>query len=311
MTQKEKIASLKNEVSFLFEKEGRSRKYIAKLFGVKPEIISYFVKEWGLKEPPKSMKPSEVKFINRHKNLIKSRLDNNTPLKAIARELGVRDYYLNRLVENTPLLAKAKQDMAYRKKVAAQISREEKLQESSRNYTYSDLPNEIWQDILGYEGKYQASNMGRIRSHVPTHDRYFIMKQYPNKNNSRLYVHFYKDNKRKAFQVSRITAHTFVEGYDDKTANTVNHIDGNVMNNQATNLEWVSQSENNLHAYTNGRSIVRNGSTSPFKKIILDGKYEFKTVVAFARFIGKSETQARRYLAGETANSPYSIQIID
>lgn len=311
MTQKEKISGLKNEISFLFEKEGRSRRYIAKLFGVKPEIISYFVKEWDLKEPPKSMKPSDVKFINRHKELIKSRLDNNTPLKTVARELGVKDYYLNRLVENVPLLAKAKQDMAHRKKVAAETRKEEKIQESSLNYTYSDLPNEIWQDILGYEGKYQASNMGRIRSHIPTHDRYFIMKQYPNKNNSRLYVHFYKDNKRKAFQISRIIAHTFVEGYDDKTANTVNHLDGDVMNNQATNLEWVSQSENNSHAYTNGKAVVRNGPTSSFAKIILDGKYEFKTVVAFARFIGKSETQARRYLNGDTANNPYDIQTID
>ena len=54
------------------------------------------------------------------------------------------------------------------------------------------------------------------------------------------------------------------------------------------------------------RSVVRNNK-SPFKQIIYKNKYEFKTVAAFARFIGKSETQTRRYL--ETP-SKYEIKIV-
>ena len=122
-----------------------------------------------------------------------------------------------------------------------------------------------------------------------------LIKQHPNKNNGRLYVTLIQNKKPKNLNVSRLVAHAFVNGFSEEN-NTVNHIDGNITNNTQENLEWVSQAQNNLHAY---RKLNRNTVKTKrynFQKIIYKEKYEFKTVAAFARFLGKSETQTRRYL---------------
>lgn len=95
-------------------------------------------------------------------------------------------------------------------------------------------------------------------------------------------------------KIHRLVAHAFCEGFSE-IRNTVNHIDGNKFNNKASNLEWVSQSENNKHAYTALSRPVNIGK--PIDYIIsYKDKYQFKTVASFARFIGKSETQARRWI---------------
>lgn len=310
MTHAEKIKGLKDEVTFLFEVEGRSRRYIAKLFNVKQEVVGYYVKEWDLKEPKKGIKPSYKKFINKNKVFIKSRLDNDIPIRSIAKELNVKDYFLHKIIELDSVLKKSKEDFTKRKESLAKDRKEERKAKSSKNYGFENIQGEVWKDILGYEGIYMVSNFGRIKSYVKTHNDYYIMNQYPNKNNGRLYVHFYKEGKRKAFQVHRLVGYSFVEGYDAETSNTINHIDLDVTNNKASNLEWVSQSENNKHAYDNGKTVITSNHHKKFKKIILDDKYEFKTVASFAKFIGKSETQARRYLNKETANNPYHIKII-
>ena len=77
--------------------------------------------------------------------------------------------------------------------------------------------------------------------------------------------------------------------------NTVNHKDGDVTNNKSENLEWVSQSENNIHSYDK-LNRKKNVSKPLSFYILYKDCYKFKTVSAFARFINKSETQARRYL---------------
>lgn len=93
---------------------------------------------------------------------------------------------------------------------------------------------------------------------------------------------------------SRIVAHTFVEGFSE-TNNTVNHIDGDVTNNNASNLEWLSQADNNRHR---SKCLARkeNSTMIKFEKVIYQKKYEFKTQRALAKFLGISPTQVRRYL---------------
>ena len=129
---------------------------------------------------------------------------------------------------------------------------------------------------------------------MKTYDAYHLIQLCPNKDNERLYVPLKEGDKRKNLQVSRLVGFAFLSDFYSEEKNTINHKDGNVANNNVENLEWVSQAENNLHAYQKlNRSIV-NKRRYNFSKIIYKDKYEFNTVVAFAKFLGKSETQTRR-----------------
>ena len=105
---------------------------------------------------------------------------------------------------------------------------------------------EEWRDIKGYEGLYQVSNLGRVKSL----DRYVI-----NKSNKQQYYNgkiltLSKNNSQKTIPVHILVAKTFIPNPESKPE--VNHIDGNKTNNCVSNLEWVTRSENELHAYKNG-----------------------------------------------------------
>lgn len=297
MTNIEKCELLKETIFKLYSKEGRSKTYISKLLEIDRKTLTNKIKEWNYPEaePRRHVKPSTQKFINKNRLLIKSRLDRDVSISKIARELNVtRDFLQRTVIPADEVLCKARQDYINRMHQSASLRRQNRIESSSRNYNDFNIDNEIWKPILGYE-EYEVSNMGRIRRYAKKNKTYYLLNLTNNKNNNRLYVMLYKNKKRKNLQVSRLVAHAFVPGYSP-TKNTVNHKDGNVLNCAADNLEWMSQSENNTHAYrTLNRSIV-NTRKYNFRTIIYQNKYEFKTVVAFARFLNLSETQTRRYL---------------
>ena len=135
---------------------------------------------------------------------------------------------------------------------------------------------------------------------------FHLIKPCPNKNNGRLYVRISNKEKSKNLQVARLVGLAFVNG-NDREHNTINHKDGNINNNKASNLEWLSQAQNNKHSYdTLNRSIV-NKKRYHFSVILYKNKYEFKTVASFSRFLNKSETQTRRYLDNP---DKYEIKLI-
>ena len=108
------------------------------------------------------------------------------------------------------------------------------------------MNKEIWKDIPGYEGLYQASNLGRIKKIWKTKET--IMKPSLQKEGY-LRIGLVKNSKRKSYQVHRLIALCFIDNIYNKKY--VNHIDGNKQNNNADNLEWVTASENLKHAYDN------------------------------------------------------------
>lgn len=286
---------LKSTISHLYSKEGRSISYISRLLEINRRTISLKIKEWGIPEPEpmKHIKLSTQKFINKNRNLIKSRLDNDIPMTEIAEELGISRLTLQRTyINNDEILKKAHDD--YIRRMHGHAERVvEAIEKSSRDYT-GDLDGEQWRLILGYDG-YEVSNKGRVRHYVERYKTYILLKPNINQLTGRVYMNITADKKRNNFILARLVAHAFVEGYSEER-NIVNHKNGDITNNCSDNLEWVSQSENNKHAYDKlNRNTVR-GKRYKFDRILYKDKYEFKTVAAFARFIRMSETQTRRYL---------------
>jgi len=97
---------------------------------------------------------------------------------------------------------------------------------------------EKWEDIKGYEGLYQISNTGRVKSQYTPGGR--MIKQKLNKGYS--YINLFKDGRSKTFQVHRLVAITFIENPDNKPE--VNHLDEDKLNNCASNLGWSTSKEN-------------------------------------------------------------------
>lgn len=119
---------------------------------------------------------------------------------------------------------------------------------------------EIWKDIEGYEGYYQVSNLGRVRSleHYRKTDRggYIqkgrILKQEIMKGKGYCQVSLSKKGKTKKFRVHRLVLEAFVLNPMNKPY--VNHINAIRNDNRVDNLEWCTQSENVKHAYKLGNS---------------------------------------------------------
>lgn len=119
---------------------------------------------------------------------------------------------------------------------------------------------EIWKDIPGYEGLYQASTLGRIKklsTFLPDkngkrcHRKACVLKQNIWKPKSKLStrrktVYLYKDGVKNTAKVHRLIALTFIPNPENKP--DINHKDGNGENNKVDNLEWVTKNENMWHA---------------------------------------------------------------
>ncbi len=104
---------------------------------------------------------------------------------------------------------------------------------------------EIWKNVIGYEGFYMVSNLGRvfsvagnkIKEPVVTHRGYYEMA-------------LYKKTYRKRFKVHRLVAEAFIQNPENKPI--INHKDTNKLNNEVGNLEWCTLRENTDHAVMNG-----------------------------------------------------------
>jgi hypothetical protein len=112
---------------------------------------------------------------------------------------------------------------------------------------------EIWKDINGFDGLYQISNFGNVKSINFNNTKTEKLMKLSIDRYGYNYVSFTKFNKK--LKVHRLVALTFIPNPENKI--TVNHIDENKLNNHVDNLEWYTVSEQNKHS--KGKKILING----------------------------------------------------
>lgn len=124
------------------------------------------------------------------------------------------------------------------------------------------MKEEIWKDIPGYEGKYQASTYGRIKSlNYKRSGKEKILKTFIN-NSGYLILNL----NNKTWLVHRLTALTFIE--NPKNYSIINHKDENKLNNKVENLEWTTSKYNANYGKRN-----KKVSLSRYKPI---GQYDLQ-----------------------------------
>lgn len=114
---------------------------------------------------------------------------------------------------------------------------------------------EVWKDIKGYEGFYQISNLGRVKSLI----RKNVLKEKIIKGgiqkNGYKFVLLYKDKNSKIFRVHRLVAEAFIP--NPNKYKEVNHIDENKTNNNVENLEWCTRKYNCSYGNFNESKIKK------------------------------------------------------
>lgn len=113
-----------------------------------------------------------------------------------------------------------------------------------------DLCQEEWKGIEGYDRKYLVSNLGRVYSLKSRKE----LKPYTS-SKGYFYVSFSKKSKVKKYSVHRLVAINFIPKHESEEVLIVKHKDGVKTNNRVRNLEWVTYSENKVHATKTGLHV--------------------------------------------------------
>lgn len=165
---------------------------------------------------------------------------------------------------------------------------------------------EIWKQIDEYDGMYEISTLGRVKSFkaktekilIPTKDRYGYFS-----------VRLCKNGIIKRFKVHRLVACVFIKNPNNYT--DVNHKDGNKANNTLENLEWVTRSQNLKHAFDLGLKVgtggggISNGENNGNHKLTQKDVKEIRE-----KYIPKSKLYGSVALAKEYGVCKRTIQEI-
>jgi hypothetical protein len=160
---------------------------------------------------------------------------------------------------------------------------------------------EIWKDIEGYEGLYQVSNLGRVKSFKRKNIK--IMKSSVDFNGYS-HVNLYKNDTKRGFKVHRLVCFAFLPYLIEKPQ--VNHINGIKTDNRLKNLEWCDQSHNQQHAYDTGLKIGRIGEKNGRSKLTKEQVYEIKynskylEVNQLSKFYNVTKTMIRFIIKGKS-----------
>lgn len=143
---------------------------------------------------------------------------------------------------------------------------------------------EIWKPLCGFEDFYSISNLGRIKRIKGFWCKKDRIKKFHISNAGYYRVLIKTKGTNKKFSVHRLVAKTF---FGEKNMD-VNHIDGNKLNNKITNLQYISKSNNQKHAYKMGlQKVYRGSERKNVAKLTEEKVLEIRKIYIKRRFLIK------------------------
>lgn len=166
---------------------------------------------------------------------------------------------------------------------------------------------EIFKPVIGYEGYYEISNWGKVKSlarkwsvgikgdTILKHGKKRVKNRY-------LHVTFCIDKVKKICRVNRLVALHFCN--NPNNYEVVNHLDGDIYNNYYKNLEWTTCSGNTIHAYELGLRSGKKGEDNHFSKLTDDEVSKIRAMYKegsiaqsqIAKIFGVCQTQVSRII---------------
>ena len=152
---------------------------------------------------------------------------------------------------------------------------------------------EMWKPVKGYEGYYEINKQGEVKSLHKKNYGYIMNQRFD--RGGYYTVRLSKPDMRSCtVYVHRLLGYAFIANPENKPF--INHKSGNKLNNEISNLEWVTASENMNHAYQNGlsnrpgecREIIDNFSGKIYKSLKEAAEYNFIEYKVFKSYMKES-----------------------
>ena len=150
---------------------------------------------------------------------------------------------------------------------------------------------EEWRAVENWEGLYEVSNLGRVRS---LRTERVLIPQRTGTDGKYLGVDFSLAGKYKRYLLHRLVANAFIP--NPTNLRIVNHLDGNTTNCTVTNLEWTTTAENTQHAYDSGLCNGRRIPVVQYKNDIKVARYS--SVPEAAKALGVCNSSIRNVCGG-------------
>lgn len=155
-------------------------------------------------------------------------------------------------------------------------------------FTEVELENEEWRPVAGYEGLYEVSSLGRVRSidRVTSDGRFILGKYLESRGATHQSVDLWHNNIGTTVLLHRLVAQAFISNPDNLPE--VDHRDNDPFNNRVSNLRWVTSSENSAHRIQSG---LRGSNPKGRKVVCLETSETFKSISAAGRSVDAGTQQ--------------------